>query len=189
MGSHRTNGNTFKMMKSHGKFLILGLATALWANSGLAQELGNWSFSQSKAPDGVTVFTAAIHAGNLITSGGSEPDYAPLYTIACKLGDATHWSQTLQFEDAVSGSGKIELIARVDDKLPREELWVIGAQNRILVRENTPDIAELRTAHNLTLKWNWGWSWLWLSDKVKIELGEIEAVVFTLAKSCGIAEP
>ena len=90
---------------------------------------------------------------------------------------------------AVAGSGQIQLSAKCDDTKAREELWVIGAKNRILVRENAPDIAELRTAHNLTLKWNWGWSWLWLTDTARFDLAEIGAVVLTLAKSCGIDEP
>jgi hypothetical protein len=180
--------NTFKMMKSHVKILILGSLMFLQASPAPAQELGNWTLSQTKSPDGTTVFAASLNASNLI-SAGSGPDYAPLYSISCKQGDAAHWSQTLTFEDGVSGSGEIELSAKVDAKAPREEMWKIGAKNRILTRENTPDIAELRTARNLKFTWSWGWSWLWLSDKAKFELGEVEAVVFTLAKSCGIAEP
>ncbi len=189
MGMDKANGNKFKYMKLQTNLTILGFLAILLASGCPAQELGNWSFVETKAPDGTPVFTAAIHATNLITSGGPEPDYAPLYTIGCRKGDGAHWSQTLQFEDAISGSGKIELIARVDDKMPREENWVIGAKNRILVRENTPDVAELRSSHSLVLKWNWGWSWLWLSDTARFDLREVGAVIFTLAKSCGIAEP
>ena len=189
MGMDKANGNNFKYMKLQTNLIILGFLAILLASGCPAQELGNWSFVETKAPDGTPVFTAAIHATNLITSGGPEPDYAPIYSIGCRKGDGAHWSQTLQFEDAISGSGKIELIARVDDKLPREENWMIGAKNRILVRENTPDVVELRSSHNLSLKWNWGWSWLWLSDSARFDLGEVGAVIFTLAKSCGVAEP
>ena len=189
MGLRRGNGNKFKIMKSQDKFLIAGLLGCFLTVPAPAQELGNWSLSESKSTDGSSLFSASIHATNLITSGGPEPDYAPLYSIACRAGDADQWIQTLELEDAISGSGKIELSARVDDKMPREEIWVIGDKNHILIRENSPDIAELRTAHKLTLKWNWGWSWLWLNDKARIELGDIEAVIFTLSKNCGIAEP
>ncbi len=189
MGLRRYNGNTFKMMKYNGIFSIIGVLGIFLASPVLAQELGNWNLSEVRAPDGITTYTAAIRATNLITSGDEGPDYAALYTISCKTGDAAHWKQTLQLEDAVTGSGQIYLTARIDNKTPRDEAWIIGAKNRILVRENTADISELRNAHNFTLKWNWGWSWMWLSDQARFDLAEIEAVIFTLAKSCGVPEP
>ncbi len=138
--------------------------------------------------DGKVVHMASIHATNMISSGSSM-DYAPLYSIACKTGDAAHWSQWLELEDSVSGHGDIELSAVVDDKSAREENWQISSKGRILTRENTPDIAELRRARVLKLGWNWGWSWAWISDEARIDLGDVEPVIFTLAKSCGIAEP
>jgi hypothetical protein len=189
MGLQWRNGNTFKMMKSLGIFPIIGLLGIFLAEPCLAQELGNWSLGEVNAPDGTTTYTAAIRATNLIVSGGSEPDYAALYTLSCKTGDFAHWKQTLQFEDAISGSGQIYLSVTIDDKPTRDEAWIIGAKNRVLVRENASDISELRSARRFTLKWNWGWSWAWLSDRAQFDLSEIEAVVFTLAKSCGIAEP
>jgi hypothetical protein len=189
MGLRWRDGNTFKMMKSLGIIPIVGLLGILQALPCLAQELGNWTLGESRAPDGITTFTAALRATNLITSGGSGPDYAALYTLSCKTGDFAHWKQTLQLEDGVSGSGQIYLSAKIDDKPARDEAWIIGAKNRVLVRENASDISELRSAHRFTLSWNWGWSWAWLSDQAQFDLTEIEAVVFTLAKSCGIAEP
>lgn len=99
------------------------------------------------------------------------------------------WTQQLKLEDALSSRGEIEIIATIDRKLPREELWTVSKNKRLLTRENLPDIAELRTAKTLKLEWNWGWSWLWLSDEAHFELGDTEAVIFTLAKSCGIEEP
>jgi hypothetical protein len=168
-----------------GFVVFIGFFTSIPAFS---QELGNWGMDQTTGTDGKTVYSASIHATNMISSGG-QPDYAPLYSIACKTGDAMHWRQELQLEDGVAGSGSIEMSAVVDDKAPREEDWQIGPKGRILTRENTPDIAELRQAKRLVLEWSWGWSWLWISDKAKIDLGEIEPVIFTLAKSCGIPEP
>ena len=181
-------GGTSKAMKSHAKYLILGLLYGLWPNLVNAEELGNWSLAQSKAPDGTIIFKASLSASNLITAS-SGPDYAPIYSIGCSHGDVLHWSQTLQLEDGVSGSGQIELSAKIDEKNRREEIWMIGKSNKTLTRENTPDIAELRSANHLKLSWNWGWSWMWLADKAKFQLGDVEAVIFTLAKSCGIAEP
>ena len=153
-----------------------------------AQELGNWSLGQSASRDGVITYSASLRSTNLITSG-SGPDYAPLYSIACKSGADKNWQQWLELEDAVYSRGDIELLATVDDKRPREEIWHISSHGRLLTRENLPDIAELTRAHMLKLSWNWGWSWLWLSDEARLELGDIEPVIFTLAKSCGIAEP
>jgi hypothetical protein len=180
------NGNG--MMKHRDKFVFLVLFALFSTRSAFSQELGNWSFSQSAGPDGKPIYSASIRATNMI-SAGSGPDYAPLYRISCKAGDASHWSQGLDLEDSVSGSGDIELSAIVDTKAPREENWQIGPKGRILTRENTPDIAELRRAHSLKLSWSWGWSWLWISDKAKIDLSDIEPVIFTLAKNCGIVEP
>ena len=188
MASCMTRGGTSKLMKLHAKCFIFGLLSGLWPNLVIAEELGNWSIAQSTAPDGTTMFKASLSASNLITAG-SGPDYAPIYSIGCKQGDVLHWRQTLQLEDGVSGNGQIELAAKIDEKARREEVWMIGENNKPLTRENTPDIAELRSAHHLKLSWNWGWSWMWLSDKAKFQLGDVKAVIFTLAKSCGIAEP
>ena len=99
------------------------------------------------------------------------------------------WVQQLRLEDALSSRGQVELLATIDQKLPREEFWIVTGNKRTLTRENLPDIAELRTAKTLKLEWNWGWSWLWLSDEAHFELGGAGAVIFTLAKSCGIEEP
>ena len=95
----------------------------------------------------------------------------------------------MQLEDALSSRGQIELSATIDKKAPREEFWIVEGHRRILTRENTPDIAELKSAKTLKLSWNWGWTWLWLSDEARFELGDVEAVIFTLAKSCEISEP
>jgi hypothetical protein len=168
---------------------VLMLIGGFWANCAFSQELGDWSFGQTTDKDGKITYFASIHANNMISSGGGEANYAPLYSIGCHSGDAAHWVQRLELEDGVSRRGDIELNAIIDDKAPREENWQIGSRGRILTRENTPDIAELRRAASLELSWNWGWSWMWISDEAKINLGEIGSVIFTLAKSCGIEEP
>jgi hypothetical protein len=180
------NGNG--MMKRQYKFGFLALFTLFSMGSAFAEDLGSWNLGQSTDADGKVVYMASIHATNTISSGSSM-DYAPLYSIACRTGDSAHWSQWLELEDSVSGSGEVELSAIVDEKSPREEAWQIGPKGRVLTRENTPDIAELRRAHSLKLSWSWGWSWLWISDKAKIDLSDIEPVIFTLAKNCGIVEP
>jgi hypothetical protein len=178
--------NDNAMMKTP---LIFAVLMVFCANSAASQEVGNWSFGQSTAADGKITYFAAIRATNLISSGGGNADYAALYSIACHSSDGARWLQRLELEDGVSGRGDIELIAIVDDKAPREEIWQTGSRGRILTRENTPDIAELRRAARLELSWNWGWSWMWISDEAKINLDEIGSVIFTLAKSCGIEEP
>jgi hypothetical protein len=168
--------------------LSICLLTAL-PNSALAQDIGSWTLGQRTDTDGVVVHIASLDASNLITSGSGGPDYAARYAITCRTGDTKSWTQQLELEDAIAGSGEIEIDARIDAKSPREETWIIGLKNRILTRRNTPDIAELKSAEALTLKWNWGWSWLWLSDKARLQLGEVAAVIFTLAKNCEIPEP
>lgn len=168
---------------------VLILICGFWTSCAGSQELGDWSFGQTTAKDGEITYFASIHTNNMISSGGGEADYAPLYSIGCHSGGTAHWVQRLELEDGVSGHGDIELIAIVDDKAPREENWQIGSRGRTLTRENTPDIAELRSAARLELSWNWGWSWMWISDEANVDLGEIGSVIFTLAKSCGIEEP
>jgi hypothetical protein len=165
------------------------LLTLFSADYAASQELGAWSFGESKAENGAAVHTASLFSSTMISSGGEEADYAALYTITCQTGDPVKWSQWLKLEDSLSSRGQIELLATVDKKIPREEFWIVADSKRLLVRENTPDIAELRRAKTLKLSWNWGWSWLWLSDEASFELGSIEAVIFTLAKNCGIEEP
>ncbi len=154
-----------------------------------AQELGPWSFAQSATPDGAIVHSASLYSSTLIITGDESHGYPAIYSIACQAGDPGKWAQWLKLEDPLSSRGEIELIAKVDQKIPREENWLVADDKRLLARENTPDIAELRTAKTLQLAWNWGWSWLWLADEARFDLGEIRAVVFTLAKRCGIAEP
>jgi hypothetical protein len=165
------------------------LLTLFSADYAASQEVGAWSFGESKAENGAVIHTASMFSSTMITSGGEEFDYAALYTIACQTGDPAKWSQWLKLEDALSSRGQIELLATVDKKIPREEFWIVADSKRLLIRENTPDIAELRTAKTLKLSWNWGWSWLWLSDEADFELGSVEAVIFTLAKNCTIADP
>lgn len=176
-------------MKSEFKLIGMVLLTLFSADSAVSQELGAWSFGESKAENGAVIHTASQYSSTLITSGGEEADYAALYTIACQTDDPAKWSQWLKLEDALSSRGQIELLATVDKKIPREEFWIVADSKRLLTRENTPDIAELRKAKTLKLSWNWGWSWLWLSDEASFELGSVEAVIFTLAKNCGIVEP
>ena len=130
---------------------------------------------------------ATLASSSLISSAAT--DYAALYTISCQTGEPMKWTQQLRLEDALSSRGQIELLATIDQKLPREEFWNVTGNKRTLTRENLLDIAELRTAKTLKLEWNWGWSWLWLSDEAHFELGDAGAVIFTLAKSCGIEEP
>jgi hypothetical protein len=165
------------------------LLTLFSADYAASQELGAWSFGESKAENGAAVHTASLFSSTMITSGGEEADYAALYTITCQTDDPAKWSQWLKLEDSLSSRGQIELLATVDKKIPREEFWIVADSKRLLTRENTPDIAELRKAKTLKLSWNWGWSWLWLSDEASFELGSVEAVIFTLAKNCGIEEP
>ncbi len=176
-------------MKLQLKLIGMALLTLFSADSAASQELGAWSFGKSVAPNDAVIHTASLLSSTLIPSGSEEPDYAAVYSIACQSGDSTKWSQWLKLEDSLSSRGQIELLATVDKKIPREEFWIVADSKRLLTRENTPDIAELRTAKTLKLAWNWGWSWLWLSDEARFELGDIEAVIFTLAKSCEIAEP
>jgi hypothetical protein len=176
-------------MKSLLKLTGMVLLTLFSADYAASQELGAWSFGKSMAPNDAVIHTASLLSSTLIESGGEGPDYAAVYTIACLSGDSTKWSQWLKLEDSLSSRGQIELMATIDKKSPREEFWIVADNKRLLTRENTPDIAELRTANSLKLSWNWGWSWLWLSDETRFELGDVEAVIFTLAKSCGIAEP
>jgi hypothetical protein len=176
-------------MKLRLKLTGMVFLTLFSADYAASQELGAWSFGESKAENGAVIHTASLFSSTMITSGDEAPDYAALYTIACQTGDPTKWSQWLKLEDSLSSRGQFELLATVDKKIPREEFWIVADSKRLLTRENTPDIAELRTAKTLKLAWNWGWSWLWLSDEASFELGDVEAVIFTLAKSCEIAEP
>lgn len=176
-------------MKLQLKLTGLALLTLFSADYAAAQELGAWSFGQSKTENGAVIHTASLFSSTMITSGGEGSDYAALYTIACQSMDSTKWSQWLKLEDSLSSRGQIELMATIDKKSAREEFWIVADNKRLLTRENTPDIAELRTARTMKLSWNWGWSWLWLSDEARFELGDVEAVIFVLAKSCGIAEP
>ena len=173
-------------MKLKLKLTGLVLLTLFSADYAASQELGAWSFGKSLAPNDAIIFSASVLSSNLIAS---SDDYAVIYSIACQSGDSTKWSQWLKLEDSLSSRGQIELLATVDKKIPREEFWIASDNKRLLTRENTPDIAELRTAKTLKFSWNWGWSWLWLSDEARFELGDVEAVIFTLAKSCEIAEP
>ena len=167
-------------------FVLLTLFSADYAAS---QELGAWSFGKSVAPNDAIIFSASLLSSNLIASGDANADYPVIYSIACQSLDSTKWSQWLKLEDSLSSRGQIELLATIDKKPPREEFWIVADSKRLLTRENIPDIAELRTAKTLKLSWNWGWNWLWLSDEARFELGDVEAVIFTLAKSCEIAEP
>jgi hypothetical protein len=163
------------------------LLTLFSADYAASQDVGAWSFGESKAENGAVIHSASLTSSTLIISAAI--DYAAIYTIACQTGETAKWSQWLKLEDSLSSRGQIELLATVDKKIPREEFWIVADGKRLLTRENTPDIAELRTAKTLKLAWNWGWSWLWLSDEASFELGSVEAVIFTLAKNCGIAEP
>lgn len=174
-------------MKLKLKWLVIALSTLCSAGSVRAQELGAWTLGQSKAENGVVIHMATLASSTLIASGPT--DYAALYSITCQTGEPLKWTQQLRLEDSLSSRGRIELIATIDKKLPREEFWIVSKNKRLLVRENLPDIAELRTAKTLKLEWNWGWSWLWLSDEAHFELGDPEAVIFTLAKNCGVEEP
>jgi hypothetical protein len=173
-------------MKLKRKLPVMALLT-LCSASAEAQELGAWTLGQSKAANGAVIHLASLASSTLIVSAAT--DYAALYSISCQTGEPMKWTQQLRLEDALSSRGQIELIATIDKKLPREELWIVAKTKRVLIRENLPDIAELRSAQTLKLEWNWGWSWLWLSDEAHFELGDAEAVIFTLAKNCGIEEP
>ncbi len=184
-----TNNSLPHAMKLQLNLTRMALLTLISADYAVSQELGAWSFGESKAENGAVIHTASQFSSTLITSGEEASDYAAIYTISCQSGDSTKWSQWLKLEDSLSSRGQIELMATIDEKSPREEFWIVTDSKRLLTRENTPDIAELRTAKTLKLSWNWGWSWLWLSDEASFELGDIEAVIFTLAKSCEIAEP
>ena len=174
-------------MKLKPKLCAVGLLTLCSAAPAQAQELGAWSLGQSQAADGAVIHMASLTSSTLIASAAI--DYAAFYSISCQTGAPLKWTQQLRLEDALSSRGQIEIIATIDRKLPREELWIVSKNKRLLTRENLPDIAELRTAKTLKLEWNWGWSWLWLSDEAHFELGDAEAVIFTLAKRCGIEEP
>ena len=174
-------------MKPKDKLYLLIALTLFSGTSAEAQEMGAWTFGQSKAANGAVIHLATLASSTLIVSAAM--DYAALYSISCQTGEPTKWTQQLRLEDALSSRGEIELIATIDKKLPREEFWIVSDDKRLLTRENLPDIAELRTAKTLKLEWNWGWSWLWLSDEAHFELGDAGAVIFTLAKSCGIEEP
>ena len=176
-------------MKLQLKLTGMVLLTLFSADSAASQELGAWSFGKAVAPNNAIIHSASLLSSSLITSGSEESDYAAVYTIACQSRDSTKWSQWLKLEDSLSSRGQIELLATIDKKSSREEFWIVADDKRLLTRENTPDIAELRAAKSLKLSWNWGWSWLWLSDEARFELGDVEAVIFTLAKSCEIAEP
>lgn len=173
-------------MKLKPKIFVINLLTLCSAAPAQAQELGAWSLGQALATNGAVIHLASLTSSTLIASAAA--DYAALYSISCQTGEPMKWTQQLKLEDALSSRGQIEIIATIDRKLPREELWIVSKNKRLLTRENLPDIAELRTARTLKLEWNWGWSWLWLYDEAHFELGDTEAVIFTLAKSCGIEE-
>ena len=176
-------------MRLELKLTGLFLLTLFSADYAASQELGAWSFGKTIAPNDAIIFSASLQSSNLIASGSANADYPVIYSIACQSLDSTKWSQWLKLEDSLSNRGQIELLATIDKKPPREEFWIVADNKRLLARENIPDIAELRAAKSLKLSWNWGWSWLWLSDEARFELGDVEAVIFTLAKSCEIAEP
>ena len=174
-------------MKLKPKIFVINLLTLCSAAPAQAQELGAWSLGQALATNGAVIHLASLTSSTLIASAAA--DYAALYSISCQTGEPMKWTQQLKLEDALSSRGEIEIIATIDRKLPREELWTVSKNKRLLTRENLPDIAEIRTAKTLKLEWNWGWSWLWLSDEAHFALGDAGAVIFTLAKSCGIEEP
>jgi hypothetical protein len=173
-------------MKRKAELYVIGLLSLYPAALVEAQELGQWTFGQAKAANGAIIHMATLASSTLIAS---TTDYAALYTISCQTGEPMKWAQQLRLEDPLSNRGQVELLATIDRKLPREELWIVTKDKRLLTRENLPDIAELRTAKSLKLEWNWGWSWLWLSDEAHFELGDVGAVIFTLAKNCGIEMP
>jgi hypothetical protein len=173
-------------MKRKAELYVIGLLSLYPAALVEAQELGQWTFGQAKAANGAIIHMATLASSTLIAS---TTDYAALYTISCQTGEPLKWAQQLRLEDPLSNRGQVELLATIDRKLPREELWIVTKDKRLLTRENLPDIAELRTAKSLKLEWNWGWSWLWLSDEAHFELGDVGAVIFTLAKNCGIEMP
>lgn len=181
------NERPVNAMKVKPKLSVMGLLTLCSAVPAQAQDLGAWSLGQSQAANGAVIHMASLTSSTLIASAAA--DYAALYTISCQTGEPMKWTQHLKLEDDLSSRGQVELIATIDRKLPREELWIVTKNKRLLTRENRPDIAELRTAKTLKLEWNWGWSWLWLSDEANFALGDAGAVIFTLAKSCGIEEP
>jgi hypothetical protein len=174
-------------VKTKNKLPLLIVLTVFTGASAEAQEMGAWTFGQSKAANGVVIHMATLASSTLIVS--AAVDYAALYSVSCQTGEPTKWTQQLRLEDALTSRGEIELIATIDKKLPREEFWIVADDKRLLTRENLLDIAELRTAKTLKLEWNWGWSWLWLSDEALFELADAGAVIFTLAKSCGIEVP
>ena len=93
------------------------------------QELGAWTFGQSKAENGAIIHMATLASSTLIASAAT--DYAALYSISCQTGEPMKWTQQLRLEDALSSRGQIELIATIDKKLPREEFWIVAKNKRL----------------------------------------------------------
>jgi hypothetical protein len=66
------------------KLTGMALLILFSADYAASQELGAWSFGESKAENGAVIHTASLFSSTLITSGSEEVDYAALYTIAVK---------------------------------------------------------------------------------------------------------
>lgn len=153
------------------------------------EELGPWHLDRAAAPDGAAVYTASLYSTTLLDAGGDGADYAPTLTFACRTKGEPRWSQWLRFDESLTSGGETDVDVSIDGGEPIEQPWKVGTDRRMLLREDASDIAALKHATRVTLAWNWGWSWLWLSDEASFELVEFPTVIYTLSKSCGIAEP
>jgi hypothetical protein len=171
------------------RLAVLGALAAASPPARAQQQLADWDFGETPGEHGSKVFWASRNAANLIVSGRAQTDYAPLFILSCQSGDARRWVQKLVLEDSLSSSGNILVTALTNGKPPRPELWSVDATRKTMSRINALDVVELKTARRITFRWSWGWQWLWLSDEAIIPLDHADAVIYTLAKSCGIAEP
>src|SRR5215212_8699100 len=106
------------------KLLVLSAFTLFSASPAWSQELGAWTLGQATAANGAVIHLATVASSTLIIYAAT--DYAALYSISCQTGEPMKWTQQLLLEDALSSRGQIELIATIDKKLPREEIWIVS---------------------------------------------------------------
>jgi hypothetical protein len=164
------------------RFLLCLLLVVAAAGDAAAQS-SRWI--AAKGWDGEV--SASLFSLNTLSTGSRVIDYHPQLVISCREGRYPVWRQAVRLRTAIGGSGDIEVVVRLDNGGPIQDLWTLADAGRTLRMDGSEALSRLARAKRFRIEWSNGF----FSGKGEaiFDLGGLDDAIDALAADCGARFP
>ncbi|SFU23256.1 hypothetical protein SAMN05518861_15310 [Mesorhizobium sp. YR577] len=172
--------------RATAKILLSMLFITVWAlgaTTARAQLADGWRFGNGSNGQ----FTASVFSTNTMSTDSSRViEYHPVFTIGCRAGGNSNWTQSIQLRESLSRRQAIDLDLRIDGSAFSEQ-WSLGFQNRSFFMDGDAAVARLLGASRFRAVWRI--SFLSGNGEADFNLTGISDALTKIAGSCGVPLP